>query len=226
MERRSSLAVVVVAFLAVWLVACSSKSGAGSGTSSSPTPTPTGPLTGYVLTSAEASSAGPHVEERLSLNGQGLADLTLAGTCNSQTFPSEQKRADRLQVDYIDPQQKALVDSNEFVKYESGGGAQAYAELKAAVAHCPKTMTQTNNDKLSNVTVVTNVPAGLSANTVILSMTNTQHAGPVVGQVFIFQFDGDYFDGLYVFRLNVADALHDAAALGKLAAAHLKAAAG
>ena len=53
------------------------------------------------------------------------------------TYPSEQLRTARLQVDY-DRNKHAPGLSNEVVSYQSGGASQAMREVDYAVANCPQ----------------------------------------------------------------------------------------
>lgn len=199
-------------------VACSSTKSPPAAT---PTPSPTGPLAGVVLTSAEMSSSGPAVTEILALNGQGLQDITL-DLCG-KNFPSDNKRADRLQVSYTDNANGRIAESNEIVKYEAGGAALAYTELTHTT--CAKNISLPNGDILTEVTF-THGGAGLLAKSVIVSSTVKQRAGGSIGTVAVYQFDDDYLDAVYVTRANVDQASHDASAYALLAAAKLKTLAG
>ena len=185
-----------------------------------PSPSPTGPFVSTVLTGSEASSHGPAVTEVLGLNGQGLTDLTL-DLCG-KNYPSDNKRADRLQVSYV-MNGGTIAESNEIVKYQPGGAALAFAELTHTT--CPKQFTEPNNDVVAHTTI-SRGGAGLLAMSVIVTATIEQHAGGPIGAASIYQFDGDYLDGVYVFRATVDEALHDALAYATLSATKLRALAG
>ncbi|HJT37357.1 MAG TPA: hypothetical protein VJ818_02935 [Actinomycetota bacterium] len=219
MRARRQTAIVAIV-VAIGMAGCSSKSATPS-SSTSPTPTPSGPFTGVVLTAAEASTSGPPVTEALAFNGQGLQDITL-DLCGLQ-YPSDLKRVDRLQVDYMDVQTKTkLIESNEIVRYNPGGAAQAYSELLAAKKKCPSTLKETNNDVLSHF-VFHPAGQGFPTMTVFVTYDNAQSRGSPIGAAAIYMFDGNYLDGLYVYRMNTTDALNDGTNLGRIAAGKLRA---
>jgi hypothetical protein len=70
-------------------------------------------------------------------------DATTTNTLDlcGASYPSEAKRTARRQMQY-GPSADDLPVSNEVVTYRDGGAAQAVAEVRNAVAHCPTAQVQ------------------------------------------------------------------------------------
>jgi hypothetical protein len=93
-------------------------------------------LTGLVVGQSDVSS--PVIVDELP-GGNQVANQTTLDVCNG-TFPSESLRTARLQVAAGDPQGSDIALSTEAVLYKNAGAtAQAFAELRSVVAHCPST---------------------------------------------------------------------------------------
>jgi len=231
--RRIAGICLGLTMLAAGIVGCggsnaNSPAAAPNATRSSATSTPMSDqatamsqLVKLALTSAEASSAGSlPVVQTLQTNGDlvGSGSESTLDLCN-KTFPSDSLRLARHQVVYIDKQQHRRVDeSNELVRYQPGGAAQAYREIQSAARNCPA-MTQ-NKVSTSKVVVQPRDPR-LAAEqlTVTYSMTTN---GRTVYSAAVYQYVGDLFSGVYVFRGAPREALNSARALAAVAATKLQ----
>ncbi len=69
--------------------------------------------------------------------GAGLNQPTL-DLCNGR-YPSESRRAARLQDYVLDPAGKVVLSTEGVLYADSGGTTQAFSELQSEVARCPKT---------------------------------------------------------------------------------------
>jgi hypothetical protein len=150
--------------------------------------------------------------------GRSVTDQATLDWCNF-TYTSEKLRMGRVQVEYTGDD--TLPVGNEFVHYESGGANRAWAELQQAVATCPPTSTDDGyiND------LVERAPADneLVARQLVLSYHVTDPTGQLnlPWQAVVYQFDGDYFSGIYVYGLSRSLALTDAERLAAKSATHL-----
>jgi hypothetical protein len=175
-----------------------------------------GPLDSYVLSPAEA---GPGAMMFLIDGGRGVTlDQPTLDFCNF-TYPSEKLRAARVQVQYAGGSSQPV--GNEFVKYQPGGTTKAFGELQQAVANCPAT---TQSD---GVTYSQRLRApretGLVSNQLILSFQVDDPSGNLAlpWQAVVYQFDGDYFSGIYTYGTSRAIALGQAERLALVSARHL-----
>jgi hypothetical protein len=111
--------------------------------------------------------------------------------------------------------------SNEFVKYVSGGAAKAFDELQQAVTSCPP-VSQSNGLSYSLIQRAQSDPA-LASHQLVLSYRVVNEAGGLTlpWQAAAYQFNGEYFSGVYVYGLSRELALAQAQRLGATAARHL-----
>lgn len=217
MTGRIGAALAAVVMLA--LAACGSSNSTSSTPSPSPSPSPvSSPLRGLALTVAQVEAADPQqqVTEQdasaaTSLTGPQGTTLDACGV----TYPSEALRVARLQEGFLNGPRVA--ESNEVVRYKSAAAAtQAFQELKAAVANCkPWTM--------SGTTVQPPDPTLVDQQVVISGQVPQTRADlPPVFACFAYQFQGDLFSGVYVFRDAQDQAVHDCEAIAAAAASILK----
>jgi hypothetical protein len=183
--------------------------------SASPSPgsaVSTGPLDSYLLAPADF---GPGTAMQLIQGGRDSVNQATLDFCNYD-YTSEQLRAVRVQVSYAGPFGFA---SNEFVKYQPGGASAAYAELGKAIASCPSTYRTASGEVVSNVEAVTGM-AGLVRDHKVLAFQSSDGLN-TTWTVAVYQFDGDYFSGVYVYGATSAAATELAKTLGADAAQHL-----
>jgi hypothetical protein len=135
------------------------------------------------------------------------------------TYTSEALRMTRVQVEYTG--NDALPAGNEFVHYQKGGTARAWAELQKAVLTCPPSSTTDGyvNDQVQR----SGADSELVARQIILSYHVTDPTGQLnlPWQAVVYQFDGDYFSGIYVYGLSRSLALTEAEDLAAKSATHL-----
>jgi hypothetical protein len=176
----------------------------------------TGPLDKYVLSPAEEGAGAMMF---LIGGGRGVTpDNPTLDFCNF-TYTSEKLRAARVQVQYAGGSAKPA--GNEFVKYQTGGTTKAFIELQQAVASCPAT-TQTDGVTYSQRLRAPR-EAGLVSHQLILSFEIDDPTGSVglPWQAVVYQFDGNYFSGIYTYGTTRALALAQAERLALLSAHHL-----
>lgn len=177
----------------------------------------TGPLDRYLLAPSNFGA-----QARMVLINDGRAvdpdnGVTL-DFCNYD-YKSEALRSQRVQVQYVNGNPEA---SNEFVRYRSGGAASAFAELKKAVASCPPSF-QEGDGTASHIEQI-QAAKGLATNHVVLtfSVTTSGFGGAqTLWTTAVYQFDGDFFSGLYVYGVDKAQVQQSALRLGTQAAKHL-----
>jgi len=138
--------------------------------------------------------------------------------CN-YSYTSEKLRAARVQVEYEGA--NSIPVGNEFVRYRAGGTASGFAELQKAVATCPAT-SQSNGVTYSLVQRAA-VNQALVPHQLVLSYQVFDTTGGIglPWQAVAYQFDGDYFSGVYVYGASRAAALAQAERLGAISARHL-----
>jgi hypothetical protein len=148
--------------------------------------------------------------------GTSVDDATL-DWCG-RSYPSDQLRSGRVQVEYNGSD---LFVSNEFVKYNTGGAATAYTEIQAAVQSCQPSF-QVSGQTTDQIQV-----AAHSASLVDdqLTVTAFEEGSIPLWTAVVYQFDGNYFSGVYVSGGSRATVLQGAEQLGSEAATHLKEAA-
>lgn len=208
MNRAAHLALVVA--VAALVAGCGGSSGgaptAASSSSSAPsTPSSGGSLEALALTAAEATKYGgqpvganPPVSTALGRGPGATLDV-----CNA-SFPSEALRQERYQEFFTAPDDpKTIVESNEVVRYQPGGTAQAYRELRSVVRHC--TAMSTHGFRVSKPKIDPR-STNLAAHQLTLEFSQS-HAGKTVYSAAVYQYEGDLFDGIYVFRGSPQDAL-------------------
>lgn len=152
--------------------------------------------------------------------GRSATDQATLDFCNV-TYASEQLRATRVQVDYAGSVAQSA--SNEVVRYRPGGAASAFAEIQAAAKTCPTTYTS-GQSTIGHIQRASKIP-GLVANQLVLTFAASfpLAAGGSVTHwsTAVYQFDGDFFSGVYVFGSDRAAVLSTATGLGAKAAKHL-----
>ena len=151
--------------------------------------------------------------------GRSTTDQATLDWCSFK-YTSETQRTARVQVEYagdyvLNP------SGNEFVRYSPGGTTKAWAEIQEAVAGCPAT-TQTDGYIYS---LVQRAPrdAALASHQLVLSFQVLDPTGQLdmPWQAIVYQFDGNYFSGVYVYGLSRATTLAAAERLGAESALHL-----
>jgi hypothetical protein len=177
--------------------------------------TAAGPLDQYVLAPAEV---GANSMMFLIDGGRSTGDQATLDWCNYK-YTSEALRMTRVQVEYTGT--NSLPAGNEFVHYQKGGATRAWTELQQAVASCPPTSTV---DGYTD-DMVQRAPADdeLVARQIVLSYRVTDPTGQLnlQWQSVVYQFDGDYFSGIYVYGLTRSSALTEAERLAAKSATHL-----
>jgi hypothetical protein len=179
-----------------------------------------------LLTAADVSSVGPAVVERLYAHGTEVSGPQAAtlDECGA-SFASESLREARIQVAFLSPvsPNPSAQASNEVVRYRGNGAALAQRELANALRACPKTVTEGP----TTFTALQVLPHDdrLLPN----SLLAVQQAQSKAGATWIatsFQWDGDLFSGVYVYRSSRSAALRVDRALSLLAAQRLQSAGG
>lgn len=168
-----------------------------------------GPLDKYLL---PPSDIGAGTLMALIPGGRSVSDQATLDFCNFN-YASERLRADRVQVQYIGGGGQSA--SNEFVRYHSDGATAAFGELQKAIAGCPSTYNESGGE-VSNIHRLTGF-SGLAKNSAAVSFTSTfTGIGGVVHEAttVVYQFDGDYFSGVYVYGTDAAAVQGAAARLG------------
>jgi hypothetical protein len=166
-----------------------------------------GPLDSYLL---PPDLIGSGAVMALIPGGRSVTDQATLDFCNVD-YASEKLRDARVQVQYAADGRAA---SNEFVRYRPGGAELAFAEIQKAIASCASSYRQSGAE-ISDIHRLTGL-TGLAKNNAAVSFTSTYTGiGGVVHQAttVIYQFDGDYFSGVYVYG---ADAASVQGAAGKL----------
>ena len=175
----------------------------------------TGPLDQYLLAPTEIGAA-----EQMYLidGGRSTSDQATLDWCNFK-YTSEQMRVARVQVEYSGDDLHP--SGNEFVRYQAGGTTKAYSEIQKAVTTCPAT-SQTDGYTYG---LVQRAPhdAALAPRQLVLSFQVIDPTGQLdlQWQAIVYQFNGNYFSGVYVYGLTRASALTVAEQLGALSARHL-----
>ncbi|HEY5051537.1 MAG TPA: hypothetical protein VII50_11595 [Acidothermaceae bacterium] len=150
--------------------------------------------------------------------GRSTTNQATLDWCNF-TYTSEALRMARVQVEYTG--NDSLPAGNEFVHYQKGGTNRAWTEIEQAVSTCPPSSTTDGyvND------LVQRAPSDneLVARQLILSYHVTDPTGQLnlPWQAIVYQFDGDYFSGIYVYGLSRSLALAEAERLAAKSATHL-----
>jgi hypothetical protein len=150
--------------------------------------------------------------------GRSTSDQATLDWCNFK-YTSEQMRVARVQVEYSGDDLHP--SGNEFVRYQAGGTTKAYSEIQKAVTTCPAT-SQTDGYTYG---LVQRAPhdAALAPRQLVLSFQVIDPTGQLdlQWQAIVYQFNGNYFSGVYVYGLTRASALTVAEQLGAVSARHL-----
>ena len=138
--------------------------------------------------------------------------------CN-YAYTSEKLRQARVQVEYEGA--NSIPVGNELVRYRAGGSATGFAELQKAVTSCPPT-SQSNGVTYSLVQRAA-ADRSLVPHQLVLSFQVFDTTGGIglPWQAIVYQFDGDFFSGVYVYGATRATALAQAERLGAVSARHL-----
>ncbi|MBX6372157.1 MAG: hypothetical protein IRZ02_07865 [Acidothermus sp.] len=193
-----------------------------SAASPSPETTPTtstGPLDGYLL---PASAIGSGVRIVLISGGRDAVTEPTLDFCTF-TYTSERDRLTRVQVRYEGGPQAV---SEEFVRYKPGGAAKAFGELRTAISRCPSSY-RDGDQTVGHIQVIRNTP-GLVTDSVMLvfAVSYSDLGGPfTLWTAAVYQFDGDFFAGVYVYGADPQAVQRFAAQLGAKAAGLLREAA-
>jgi hypothetical protein len=174
-----------------------------------------GPLDKYLLSPADL---GAGTLMALISGGRSVSDQATLDFCNFD-YTSERLRTARVQVQYVSGSQAA---SNEFVRYRAGGAASAYSEIQKAVSGCPSTYREPGGvvSQIKRVTGLTGlVPKNVAVT--FASTATTQGGVSTVWTAVVYQFDGDYFSGVYVYGTDKARVQSVAAALSAKSAKYL-----
>ena len=168
--------------------------------------------------------AGYRLQQRSDGHGvRGFVTLDLCGF----SFPSEQLRSARLQVNYVHSGTAAEV-SNEIVRYRKGGAVQALREVTYAARHCPHTAVPSTVQGVGPLTYrikeISNsflLPNHLAILVSASGAIGGKHTS--VTTVAVYQVHGDVLSGVYAAQkrgVTTSDqihiALHAAAASGRI----------
>ena len=175
----------------------------------------TGPLDHYLLAPSEVGAGSLMF---LNDGGRSITDQATLDWCNF-TYTSETLRTSRVQVQYTSA--GAIPAGNEFVRYQTGGTTKAWAELQQAVSGCPP-VSQADGFIYSQVVRAPH-EANLVSHQLVLSYQVVDSSGQLAlpWQAVVYQFDGNYFSGVYVYGHSRALALTEALRLGAVSARHL-----
>lgn len=172
-----------------------------------------GPLDNYLL---PPSTLGAGTLMALIPGGRNVSDQATLDFCNFN-YTSEKQRTERVQVQYLGGNGQSA--SNEFVRYRGGGAQAAFGEIQQAIAGCPSSYREQGGE-VSGIKRLTGL-TGLAKDSAAVSFTSTfTGVSGVVRQAttVIYQFDGDYFSGVYVYGADPAAVQGAAATLGAAAA--------
>jgi len=193
------------------------------GSSSEPAPSgggqaqaSSGPLDKYLVA---PSDLGAHTLMLLIDGGRSVTDQATLDFCGYH-YTSEALRTARVQVQYVGGSQDA---SNEFVQYKPGGAASAYAEIQKAVAGCPSAYAD-NDSAMSQIQRLQDL-TGLVKDNVAVEFavaTSDPNGNPLSEwSTVVYQFDGNYFSGIYVYGADKTRVEQVGAQLATKAAQHL-----
>jgi hypothetical protein len=150
--------------------------------------------------------------------GQVTLDLCGGG------YASEHLRVARRQVAL---KQGPIVLSNEVVRYRAGGAAEAYSELKARAAHCPKhpvVLPEAGSPRVRFAIQPLRSIHGLVRDTVAVRIT-VSGGGHAVHGFGVYEFAGPWLAAVYSFRADPAT-LRAVSRAAAVEAGRLKAAGG
>ena len=144
-------------------------------------------------------------------DGRNATNQATLDWCNF-AYTSEALRMTQVQVEYTTGN-NALPAGNEFVHYQKGGTARAWAELRRRSQ--PARRSSTTDGYVNDQVQRAGADSELVARQIILSYHVTDPTGQLnlPWQAVVYQFDGDYFSGIYVYGLSRSLALTEATAL-------------
>lgn len=150
--------------------------------------------------------------------GRSVTDQATLDWCNF-SYTSETLRTARVQVQYTSA--VSIPAGNEFVRYQTGGTTKAWAELQQAVSGCPA-VSQAGGFTYSQVVRAPH-QSNLVARQLVLSYQVIDASGQLAlpWQSVVYQFDGNFFSGVYVYAHSRSLALAEALRLGAVSARHL-----
>lgn len=182
-------------------------------------PAATGPLDWYLL---KPTDVGPRALMLIDDDGRSVTDVATLDYCG-RTYPSDSLRDARVQVQYGTV---ALVASNEFVRYQKGGAAQAFSELKKAMTNCPSSFNYPSGGAVSQAqTLSLKGLSGLAADNAAAVEYMKSANGTGQWNAAVYQFDGNYFSGVYTYGTDKDTVVALAKKLAPIAAVHLREAA-
>lgn len=172
--------------------------------SPTPTPSPTSTkldpqLKSLLLTASDVGSSGVPVGVALLKGGNQVAGQTTLDACAGH-FASESKRVARIQVAYIAEAGSGAgqeIASNEVVRYSPGGTTEAFSELQHVVATCPSRKQLSRNEYQTNF--VKERPDLEWVHDEITTSFEFHVKGKPQWAAATYLFDGDLFDGVYVY---------------------------
>ena len=150
--------------------------------------------------------------------GRSATDQATLDFCNF-AYTSEKLRSERVQVQYFSRTSNPA--SNEFVHYKPGGAAKAFAEIQQAVKGCPATSTTGNISY--RLVQRAGTDRALAPHQLVISFQVSDSTGgtPFPWQAVAYQFNGEYFSGVYVYGATRALVLAQVQHLAGAAARHL-----
>jgi hypothetical protein len=178
-----------------------------------------------LLGANQVAAVGTPVVERLFKGGNQVAGQVTLDACNAH-FASESKRVARIQVGYIavtGPLAGRQVVSNEVVRYAPGGTVAAFNELRHVARNCPARVRFGKTEIQTNFTVQ---PTRRDLGARQLTVSSLLHVqGQKVWSVASYLYNGDLFDGVYLFGATKAATLRADRQLARLAYQRLTSAA-
>ncbi|MGH8890238.1 MAG: hypothetical protein ACRDV3_10870 [Acidothermaceae bacterium] len=175
-----------------------------------------GALDHYLLSPADLGSNTLMV---LIPGGRSVGDQATLDFCGYH-YTTEALRTTRVQVEYVGGAQDA---SNEFVQYKSGGASHAFGEIQKAVSGCPSTFTDKDGNQFSHVERATITGLTKEHLAITFEMAAPGLDGSLITQwsTVVYQFDGNYFSGVYVYGTDKTQVQQLGAKLAVKAAQHL-----
>ena len=142
-------------------------------------------------------------------DGFGVKAAPTLDLCGRTGYPSETKRVDRLQVNYLKAKQPIGL-SNEVVRYKPGGAKQALSEVLRHARTCPRTPIETGEAGIGKLrfTITPLHDAKLLKGAVAVrvravgKLKNGKHVDQT--SYAVYQVLGDVLSGVYSFGPNTA----------------------
>lgn len=227
MRSARLISVVLAAGVSVVAAGCSSGSSAPKATGTTPAASPSSSpgnsskldlqLSRMLLTSSQVAAIGTPVITRLYKGGNQVANQVTLDACNGH-FASESKRVARIQVGYLaitGPLAGRQVASNEVVRYAPGGTIAAFSELQQVARNCPARVRFSKTEIQTNFVIQPSVPGLGSRQLTVTSLLHVQQQQLWSAAAYLY--NGNLFDGVYVFGRTQAQALKAVRQLGRAA---------